>query len=196
MGVLAEYKYYFLECWGWESRLKIDVSTGAQYGLPNLSTHIKSNGTSYLGQIFNETDWLIWFRLWVLTQAEAIITMWTLKKNCHFLTLLQCSIPEGNLHCQCILSIFPASVHQFYATILVFVNINPFLYTNDQFALMNISTQYIFFSPRVIWVKKLDLFWCKKLWLEPDSRVTIWLSWVNQFHKKIQPWTPLSPWPL
>ena len=38
--VLAEYKYYFLECWGWASRLKIDVSTGAQYGLPNLSTHI------------------------------------------------------------------------------------------------------------------------------------------------------------
>ena len=30
---------------------------------------------------------------------------------------------------QCILSIFPASVHQFYANILVFV-INPFLYIN------------------------------------------------------------------
>ena len=42
---------------------------------------------------------------------------------------------EGDLHCQCILSIFPASVHQFYANILVFVNINPFLYINDQFAL-------------------------------------------------------------
>ena len=36
---------------------------------------------------------------------------------------------------QCILSIFPASVHQFYANILVFVNINPFLYINNQFAL-------------------------------------------------------------
>ena len=51
-------------------------------------------------------------------------------------TLLQCSVPEGDLHCQCILSIFPASVHQFYANILVFVNINPFLYINDQFALL------------------------------------------------------------
>ena len=37
---------------------------------------------------------------------------------------------------QCILSISPASVHQFYANILVFVlYINTFLYTNDQFAL-------------------------------------------------------------
>jgi hypothetical protein len=53
--------------------------------------------------------------------------------------LLQCSVPEGDLHCQCILSIFPASVHQFYANILVFVNINPFLYINDQFALVNIK---------------------------------------------------------
>ena len=39
---------------------------------------------------------------------------------------------------QCILSIFPASEHQFYVNILVFVNINPFLYLNDQFALENI----------------------------------------------------------
>ena len=38
---------------------------------------------------------------------------------------------------QCILSIFPASVHQFYAYVLVFININPFLYINDQFALSN-----------------------------------------------------------
>ena len=104
MGVLAEYKYYFLECWGWESRLKIDVSTGAQYGLPNLSTHIKSNGTSYLGQIFNETDWLIWFRLWVLTQAEAIITMWTLKKIAIFWHCYNAVSPKGtcivNAYCQ------------------------------------------------------------------------------------------------
>jgi hypothetical protein len=40
---------------------------------------------------------------------------------------------------QCILSIFPASVHQFYANIFVFVNINPFLYINDQFALKNVN---------------------------------------------------------
>ena len=46
--------------------------------------------------------------------------------------LLQCSVLEGDLHCQCILSIFPASVHQFYANILV--------YTNDQFALVNVVT--------------------------------------------------------
>ena len=53
---------------------------------------------------------------------------------------------EGDLHCQCILSIFPASVHQFYANILVFVtqyielgfvSNNPFLYNNDQFALID-----------------------------------------------------------
>ena len=42
---------------------------------------------------------------------------------------------EGDLHCQCILSIFPASMHQFYAKILVFVYIIPFLYISDQFAL-------------------------------------------------------------
>ena len=42
---------------------------------------------------------------------------------------------------QCILSIFPASVHQLYANILVFVNINPFLYINDQFALHNIHVR-------------------------------------------------------
>ena len=36
---------------------------------------------------------------------------------------------------QCILSIFPASVHQFYVNILV--NINPFLYINNQFALID-----------------------------------------------------------
>jgi hypothetical protein len=36
------------------------------------------------------------------------------------------------------LSIFPVSVHQFYANIFVFVNINRFLYINDQFALVNI----------------------------------------------------------
>ena len=41
--------------------------------------------------------------------------------------------------CQCILSIFPASVHQFYANLLVFVNINPFFYINDQFALVKSS---------------------------------------------------------
>ena len=40
--------------------------------------------------------------------------------------LLQCSVPEDYLHCQCILSIFTASMHQFYVKILlVFVNINP-----------------------------------------------------------------------
>ena len=50
--------------------------------------------------------------------------------------LLQCSVPEGDLYCQCILSILPASVHQFYVNI---ININPFLYTNDQFALENIK---------------------------------------------------------
>ena len=53
--------------------------------------------------------------------------------------MLQCSVSEGDLHCQCILSIFPPSVHQFYANVLVFVNINHFLYINDQFALLQCS---------------------------------------------------------
>ena len=43
------------------------------------------------------------------------------------------------LHCQCILSIFPATMHQFYANKLIFVNNKLFLYTNDQFALINKS---------------------------------------------------------
>ena len=41
-----------------------------------------------------------------------------------------------------LLSIFTARVHQFYASIFVFVNINPFLYTNDQFALVNVYFQF------------------------------------------------------
>ena len=52
--------------------------------------------------------------------------------------MLQCSVPKENLHCHCILTIFPARVHQFYANIFVFLNINPFLYINDQFGLRNI----------------------------------------------------------
>ena len=47
--------------------------------------------------------------------------------------------PKGDLHCQRILSIFPASVHRFYANLHVFVNFNPFLYNNDQFALQNLN---------------------------------------------------------
>ena len=62
----------------------------------------------------------------------------SLSQN-QFVRLLQCSVPEGDLHCQCLLSILPASVHQFYANIFVFININPFLYMNDQFALKLIS---------------------------------------------------------
>ena len=56
--------------------------------------------------------------------------------------LLQCSVLEGELHCQCILSVFPASEHQFYANILLFVNINPFLYISDQFALIISASTY------------------------------------------------------
>ena len=32
-------------------------------------------------------------------------------------------------------------LHQFYANILVFVNINPFLYINNQFALVNAKSR-------------------------------------------------------
>ena len=39
---------------------------------------------------------------------------------------------KGDLHCQCILSIFPAGVHQFYTNTLALVNINLFLYIKDQ----------------------------------------------------------------
>ena len=77
-----------------------------------------------------------------------------IKKDVQFMILyrvrsilLQCSVPEGDLHCQCILSIFPASVHQFYANILVFVNINPFLYINDQFALVH-SLRFLHILPQ------------------------------------------------
>ena len=45
------------------------------------------------------------------------------------------SVTSSTALLQCILSIFPASVHQFNANLLVFVNINPFLYIKDQFAL-------------------------------------------------------------
>jgi hypothetical protein len=48
--------------------------------------------------------------------------------------LLQCRSLWGPAR---ILSIFPAGMHQFYANILAFVNINLFLYINDQFALTN-----------------------------------------------------------
>ena len=44
-------------------------------------------------------------------------------------------VPEGDLHCQCILSIFPAGANQFYANILALLNVNVFLHINDQFAL-------------------------------------------------------------
>jgi hypothetical protein len=69
--------------------------------------------------------------------------------------LLQCSVPEGELHCQCRLSIFPAN--QFYANILVFVNINPFLYTNDQFALVIQKTFAFFINALVICHAKICL---------------------------------------
>ena len=53
---------------------------------------------------------------------------------------------------QCILSIFPASLHYFCANILVFVNINPFLYINDQFALCDsklfVAEGNIFFTKK------------------------------------------------
>ena len=70
-------------------------------------------------------------------------------------TLLQWSVPEGaggpalSVNAR-ILSIFPAIVHQFYANILVFVNINPFLYINDQFALIDCNW---FFSVFQTWIK-------------------------------------------
>ena len=46
-------------------------------------------------------------------------------------------VPKCDLHCHCILSIFPAGVHQFYANIFALVNIKLFLYINDQFGNAN-----------------------------------------------------------
>ena len=48
---------------------------------------------------------------------------------------------------QCILSIFPACVHQFYVNLFVFVKINPFLYINDQFALVH-SLRFLHILPQ------------------------------------------------
>jgi hypothetical protein len=63
---------------------------------------------------------------------------------------------QTDLHCQCILSILPASVHQFYANIFVFVNINPFLYINDQFALKNVDIFSYFINQFAL--KNVELF--------------------------------------
>ena len=35
---------------------------------------------------------------------------------------------------------FPACVHQFYANVLVFLNINPFLHINEKYALSETDT--------------------------------------------------------
>ena len=68
------------------------------------------------------------------------------KMFCFFIPIMQVAISKwhkgkdiSEVLLQYILSIFPASMHQFYANILVFVNINPYLYTNDQFALKNVD---------------------------------------------------------
>ena len=45
--------------------------------------------------------------------------------------IYQCTHLTVGTLLQCILSIFSASVHQFYENILVFIDINPFLYTNE-----------------------------------------------------------------
>ena len=60
--------------------------------------------------------------------------------------LLQCSVSEGDLHCQCILSIFPASMHQLYVNTLAFVNINPFfiLMTNLHWSIDFLINQYTY----------------------------------------------------
>ena len=64
-----------------------------------------------------------------LTSTHIPYTMYRLYR------MFFCNCTIRKILLQCILSIFPARVHQFYANILVFVNINPFLYINDQFAL-------------------------------------------------------------
>ena len=75
------------------------------------------------------------------------------------------------------LSIFPASVHQFYANILVFVTIYPFLYINDQFALTDSSLYFkhkmdvagLIFEPHP---------WCSK-----DVKMIFWyFYWFQIFN--------------
>ena len=64
-----------------------------------------------------------------------------LKEHTYHKYIATMRVPEEDLHFQCILSILLSSVHQFYAKVLVFVNINPFLYTNNQFALRNVGNR-------------------------------------------------------
>ena len=110
--------------------------------------------------------------------------------------LLQCSVPEGDLHCQCILSIFPASEHQFYVNILVFVNINPFLYINNQFALGYVQYSQII---KKIWQSlkqstsysssdKIWLFWPWVTMLQcsvPEAKGTCIVNAYCQFSQQV-----------
>ena len=86
--------------------------------------------------------------------------------------MLQCSVPKGDLHCQCILSIFPARVHQFYANLLVFVNINPFLYINDQFALGYVQYSQI--------IKKYGNHWNNPHpWYSSADKIWLFRPWAK-----------------
>ena len=80
-----------------------------------------------------------------------IYTYHTYNRKLSVCSTSRSSIKSASLkHCQCIFSIFPASMHQFYANILVFVNINPFLYINDQFALSHMDTLTTQVNPSLI----------------------------------------------
>ena len=61
------------------------------------------------------------------------ITVCIVNAYCQFSQQARTNFKQTYLHCQCILSNFSASVHQFYSNILVFVNIN------DQLALENVD---------------------------------------------------------
>ena len=62
---------------------------------------------------------------------------------------LQCCVPKGDLHCQCILLIFTASVHQFYVNILVFNNINPFFISTTNLHWTIFQVRNAFYKPPV-----------------------------------------------
>ena len=95
--------------------------------------------------------------------------------------------------------IFPASVHQFYVNILVFININPFFYINDQFALR--YTVYILTKilPPVnyfyvlVWPSRENYFsWliCKNyfpvcIWLDFKVEKILKVAWIQFHHLEI-----------
>ena len=100
----------------------------------------KLNNISYISHVFTKTKQKYFELSWNLSASQSyecclVVHYFFLSNSYKFWIHFHEKL--WLILLQCILSIFPASVHQFYANILVFVNINPFLYINNQFALSN-----------------------------------------------------------